>query len=147
MFKMKSEGDNERSHGELGFSSSRSEAAVGWRFLRPRLCLTTSKCFEGGLSVRLKRINGDALQTIRRRWFRENPLCVHCAAAGRVRMAAELDHVVPLFKGGADDNDNRQGLCRDCHAIKTRDDMGHGPSAACDVNGWPIDPRHSWNKK
>jgi 5-methylcytosine-specific restriction protein A len=65
------------------------------------------------------RITGLTLQAIRRRHFEQNPLCVHCQAKGRVVAAIELDHIIPLWKGGADSAENRQGLCGDCHALKT----------------------------
>jgi len=91
------------------------------------------------------RVTGRRLQRIRRRWFALFPLCVTCEAAGRVVLAVELDHRVPLFKGGADDDDNRQGLCVECHAMKTAADLGHGPAPGCDAEGWPTDPRHPWN--
>ena len=99
--------------------------------------------------MRLERTSGYKLQRIRKRWFFEHPLCVHCELLGRVALAVELDHVVPLHKGGADDDSNRQGLCKPCHATKTAEDMGYTqkPSGACDVNGWPTDPRHTWNKR
>ena len=35
------------------------------------------------------------------------------------RLAADLDHIVPLADGGTDDKDNLQVLCACCHAIKT----------------------------
>ncbi len=31
----------------------------------------------------------------------------------------EIDHIIPLWKGGADHQDNMQLLCPDCHSIKT----------------------------
>ena len=31
----------------------------------------------------------------------------------------EIDHMIPLFKGGTNDLDNLQALCKDCHAGKT----------------------------
>ena len=31
----------------------------------------------------------------------------------------EIDHVIPLFKGGSNDKHNLQALCRSCHGIKT----------------------------
>lgn len=45
-------------------------------------------------------------------------LCRHCGE----RASVEMDHIVPLAKGGRDDLANLQGLCRDCHRIKTRRD-------------------------
>lgn len=52
-------------------------------------------------------------------WLQAHPLCIHCHQAGRVQAAAEVDHVIPLADGGADDDSNMQSLCRDCHAAKT----------------------------
>lgn len=75
-----------------------------------------------------------------------DPLCAHCRDIDQVREWEELDHIIPLHKGGTDDLDNLQGLCVDHHAAKTRADMGHKASGACDVMGHPIDPRHYWNK-
>jgi hypothetical protein len=71
----------------------------------------------------IERIRGRELQEIRYQHFRLYPLCVRCEAAGRTRLATELDHIVALMNGGEDVPSNRQGLCRDCHAIKTAEDL------------------------
>jgi 5-methylcytosine-specific restriction endonuclease McrA len=51
----------------------------------------------------------------------------------------EVDHIEPLYKGG-DDNPysdaNRQALCEECHAEKTRRDMNQRPPIGLD--GYPI---------
>ena len=52
-------------------------------------------------------------------WLRQYPLCVHCMAEGRATQAAEVDHVVPLSRGGADQEHNFQSLCVDHHAAKS----------------------------
>lgn len=70
-----------------------------------------------------QRMRGRKLQTRRQRWFSLHPLCIKCDEQGRVRPATELDHTVPLFKGGADDETNLQGLCATCHAEKTAEDL------------------------
>ena len=41
-----------------------------------------------------------------------------CNLAGKLE-AYDLDHVVPLWKGGEDTEDNLQALCPACHRIKT----------------------------
>lgn len=69
------------------------------------------------------RMRGRALQERRERWMRLRPLCVRCEERGIVRLWTQLDHVVPLFKGGADDDSNLQGLCDPCHAAKTAADL------------------------
>ncbi len=35
-------------------------------------------------------------------------------------MWTDLDHIVPMTQGGTEDRSNLQGLCRQCHALKTR---------------------------
>lgn len=94
-----------------------------------------------------ERIRGRKLQRIREAHFSQNPLCVNCKAQGRVRPATQLDHIVALTNGGTDTEDNRQGLCLDCHEAKTRRDLGYGPSSACGVDGRPLDPSHPWNSQ
>lgn len=34
--------------------------------------------------------------------------------------ATEVDHIIPLFEGGADDLSNLRGVCHECHYIKSR---------------------------
>ncbi|MGF6957988.1 HNH endonuclease [Paraburkholderia youngii] len=67
-------------------------------------------------------------------------------AKGFVTEATEVDHIVPLFKGGTDAPGNLQSLCEPCHAAKTRIDVGHGVTG-CDVSGMPMDPDHPWSTR
>jgi 5-methylcytosine-specific restriction protein A len=69
------------------------------------------------------RIRGHALQRIRADTLGREPLCRHCAERGHVTVATQLDHIVPLSKGGRDAPENRQPLCDECHKAKTRDDL------------------------
>lgn len=93
-----------------------------------------------------ERIRGRRLQRIRAAHFRDNPLCVRCKARGIVREATQLDHIVALVNGGKDVESNRQGLCDDCHAAKTAEDMGHRAKHGCDVSGFPASPDHPWRR-
>ena len=72
------------------------------------------------------RLRGRANQQRRHRVFTRNPLCVPCAAQGRVRVATIADHVVPLAQGGADDESNLQGICKACHRVKTQGEAARG---------------------
>jgi 5-methylcytosine-specific restriction protein A len=90
------------------------------------------------LRDRTPRLRGRALQKRRGMWFAQHPLCVLCERQGRVERAMELDHVVPLFKGGLDEPQNWQGLCVKCHEAKTREDMGAREVVRYGADGWPL---------
>jgi len=93
------------------------------------------------MGAQADRVRGRRLQRRRRRHFAAHPLCARC---GR-RPATELDHIVPICRGGRDGPPNLQGLCGACHAAKTRQDMGHRPTG-CDTRGQPTDPAHPWHE-
>lgn len=66
-----------------------------------------------------KRITGRKLQRMRASLFTREPLCAECSRHGRVTLATQRDHIVPLAEGGADDESNEQGLCHSCHEEKS----------------------------
>ena len=66
------------------------------------------------------RITGNSLYAVMKRFERDNPrLCAECHRHGRVRYGDELEHIVPLWQGGAESDSNREWICRDDHKIKT----------------------------
>lgn len=66
-----------------------------------------------------KRITGRRLQAMRASLFQREPLCAECTRHGRVRLATQRDHKIPLAEGGTDDEANEQGLCDECHEAKS----------------------------
>ncbi len=84
--------------------------------LKPRVSVFTGQRIQ---SHYVERIRGRANQRRRERILTERPLCVHCEAQGRVSEATEVDHIVPLWKGGGEHDGNMQPLCHACHAAKT----------------------------
>lgn len=89
-----------------------------------------------------ERIGGRARQAIRARVLSANPLCVMCQAKGIVTIAVEVDHIIALTNGGAEDrhdDSNRQGLCLSCHELKTADDLGYKPRVTIGADGWPTE--------
>lgn len=92
--------------------------------------------------MRDARIRGRRLQRIREHHFRLYPLCALCISQDppRYSVATQLDHKVPLHKGGKEQASNRQGLCYDCHAAKTDDDLGRSSSMrVIGEDGFPIE--------
>ena len=66
-----------------------------------------------------KRITGRKLQQLRHALFSRDPLCAECAKRGRLTLATQRDHKIPLTEGGQDTEDNVQGLCKPCHDEKS----------------------------
>lgn len=93
------------------------------------------KKLEGGkvkpLTTKTRRTVGTTLQNRRKRLWTADP---HCAGCGRVvpyPHGFELDHIVPLWQGGPDEEGNCQILCvwtdevgekRGCHAEKSAEE-------------------------
>ena len=72
------------------------------------------------------RLTGRRLQSIRLEMWKRDPNCAECGRITAWPYGFEIDHVVPLFEGGADDETNRQLLCATdgdqigCHDLKTQ---------------------------
>ena len=87
-----------------------------------------------------------AWKTRSRHQLRIEPLCARCKKRGRLSAATVADHNPPhrgdwnKFKLGP-----LQSLCRDCHKGKWADDR-HGFSTDVDDDGFPIDPKHPFNR-
>jgi len=68
------------------------------------------------------------METRRRVWLRDGAHCVDCGALVDItpgtEQAFELDHEVPLWAGGLDDDSNRRCRCIACHAEKTAREAG-----------------------
>jgi 5-methylcytosine-specific restriction protein A len=69
---------------------------------------------------------------------------VSCHAAGRIRAADEVDHVVPLAIGGPDTDDNLQALCIDCHRRKSAAERGVRRAPTYGADGQPAEHLEHW---
>lgn len=60
----------------------------------------------------------------------EEPFCRECAKQKRIEAATDVDHIIPLARGGTHDRSNLQPLCAVCHSRKTvKEDGGFGRGA------------------
>lgn len=92
------------------------------RMLRPNvgsISIATAAPLRMGEHVRLggydkKRLDDAAMK--RARGLCE---CPECRLLPRPLPAEEIDHILPLWEGGAEDLANRQALNKDCHKRKT----------------------------
>ncbi|MGC2080726.1 MAG: HNH endonuclease [Xanthobacteraceae bacterium] len=83
-----------------------------------------------------------------RHQIRAHPLCAECEKQGRITPATIADHHPPhngdwnAFRLGP-----LQSLCGVCHERKhNRLGFAQGASKAVDPDGFPIDPRHPFNR-
>ena len=96
---------------------------------------------------RLSDKSGGAWAKIRARILRRDcGLCQPCKRQGRLTLAVQVDHIVPVSKGGGDEDVNLQSICLACHDDKTRADLGLKSSGACDARGMPQSAGHHWNR-
>lgn len=51
---------------------------------------------------------------------RDKYLCQPCERKGALTVATQVDHIVPQFEGGTDDDQNLQAICDACHEAKTQ---------------------------
>jgi len=91
------------------------------------------------------RIRGRALQARRLKVWSKDPRCAVCRKLcefnDKPGRGFQLDHKVPVFKGGADTEANCQVLCAGetgCHAKKTAKDMGYVAPVQIGEDGWPL---------
>ena len=76
---------------------------------------------------RPERMNGWQWSRLRAKVLeRAGYVCEGCAG---LRKAQEVDHIIPLSRGGTDDAHNLQALCVECHAKKTRREQAQGHRA------------------
>ena len=85
--------------------------------LKPRVQVQASRL--AALQVGTPRDNGRPWRRRRAAWLYAHPWCCMCTASGYVTPATQVDHVIPLWKGGRDDDSNMQSLCDPHHEAKT----------------------------
>jgi hypothetical protein len=101
----------------------------------------TGQQIEGDLGMMntSKRKAGRPWQRMRRAILAAEPLYRLRTAKGRVAVAVEIDHEMPLAKGSTYDPANLRPLCPDCHLNARRAQIGRRPKPRIGIDGWPID--------
>lgn len=92
--------------------------------LKPKVAMLSTNTVK---TLTTERTRGSAWMATRRRiLMRDNGLCrcAECKESGRILIAHEVDHVVPLHEGGADADANLSAINVDCHKRKSADEAG-----------------------
>lgn len=100
--------------------------------LKPRV-QASSQARMASMRAGDERIRGSSLQGIRQRIFMRDAgvcQCARCKRTGDTRPATIVDHIVPLWAGGSETDDNRQSINAECHDLKSRHED------ACRRRGW-----------
>jgi 5-methylcytosine-specific restriction enzyme A len=97
--------------------------------VKPRIKTITNRIETADLSrgarIQTERIRGHKLTVIRQRiLLRDEYTCQICGRVSARPAQLEVHHDVPLGMGGAESDENRRSLCKDCHRVLTRRDRG-----------------------
>lgn len=87
-----------------------------------------------------ERLRGHKAVAQRKRRLRDEPLCRDCADEGLITAATVPDHIIPLAKGGTDNDNNIRCLCAEHHEKRTAQQFGHRYKQPARVDGWPDTP-------
>jgi len=69
--------------------------------------------------------------------LRDQYLCQCEDCGGKRYFADEVDHIVPLSRGGTDDPSNLRAINKDCHKAKTAREASGSTRVPGGVDGWP----------
>lgn len=72
-----------------------------------------------------KLIHSNKWRKLRERVLKDNPLCVKCESEGRITLAEQVHHIIPVESAATDRRitqlmfsySNLQGLCAPCHVL------------------------------
>lgn len=79
---------------------------------------------------------------IRRMQLWRHPWCALCLRDdARITPADQVDHILPVSRGGSDDPQNLQSLCGDCHAEKSATERGYRRRPMIGEDGFPMKKR------
>lgn len=63
----------------------------------------------------VKKKYGREWKRIRDKYMSTHPFCECCYKSGRMTVATECHHIIPISKGGQSTTNNLMALCKSCH--------------------------------
>lgn len=90
--------------------------------LPPRVRPSRTTRVSIGTTAELQRLGSSKWETLRVQVLTEAKglcQCSDCRSTGAVRLATEVDHIVPLWAGGSNAAANLQAISSECHRAKS----------------------------
>jgi 5-methylcytosine-specific restriction protein A len=60
--------------------------------------------------------------------LKSQTVCKICGSKSTSNKPLEVDHIIPIVRGGTNDKENLQAVCRSCHIRKTAEEEGSANS-------------------
>ena len=92
--------------------------------------------------------NSSAWKARRKAQLTAEPLCAFHLKRGQTVAATIADHI-ERHRGNAHKfhTGPLQSLCKACHDSAKQSEEAHGFSKEAGLDGWPLDPRHAFNRR
>lgn len=126
--------------GEPAGGITRQKASMRFATLKPRVGQLRKPGLQTS-AVRAARATGGEWANARHRILTRDfgvCQCAMCIRHGQLRPAHEVDHVVPLWAGGAESDSNRAAINRECHKAKTAAEAAMRAAGAFDPEPWAL---------
>lgn len=92
------------------------------QMLKPQVRTLPARLITPATVASATRIRGRARQVVRHRILARDCgvcCCLACRRTGALELAHEVEHRLPLWAGGAEDDANRYAIASECHRAKT----------------------------
>lgn len=92
------------------------------QMLKPQVQSLPPRLTTPGTVASTTRIRGRARQVIRERILTRDwgiCRCLDCRRTGALQLADEVEHRLPLWAGGQEEDANRYAIAKDCHRAKS----------------------------
>lgn len=91
-------------------------AENGWQYCAEHQKIANKNYNEYQRDPETNKRYGRSWKRIRDRYIKAHPLCEECQKQGRLTVAEEVHHILPLSKGGGNETSNLMALCKSCHS-------------------------------
>lgn len=100
-----------------------NRAVPGSQYCEEHKKLTDKQYNDYSRRPEIKKKYRNHWRKIRERYYSMHPYCEQCFKEGKMVLADEVHHIIPVSRGGTHEASNLMSLCRSCHN-KIHHDLG-----------------------